>query len=882
MLRAAGAKNSSAHRHLHCFQRHARFGDLRGSGLSANLQLAAIYAATASLLPFRSSEKTGHEVALELLGRCWVNRPLTAAEASKVKNLLSLCTPHEPTLEIRCWELLKSAQQLHFLHNVASQELRWMTRATVSAKYKQGASFRYRSPRRMLPADEETRILGEATPTPWLCSAFMRVIDNIDQSFLVELPECPCPLDFVAKAERELASFGETHGSIRQLLRRTPRSAASNHPFPLQGAQFETTNLGALGAMMVNELRTSWERNLTDACSEGSQLPSDPSHFARRLAEVGVKRKELELQLLGILHVSTSSVFHSGLDLISGRHQLVAFCMLRDANVLPTASLDELARVACGDADVRSFNPFLSKQAHNSFVTRALLWLQLCVLEDRCARAYSHALNGNEPLLRRELQTTRIWDVNAHPKWLIFEAESGLQIRPVQYETARTMMENPALLVQLNMGEGKTKVIVPMLVLHWADGTQVVQVNALSSILRELQEHMQQHLTASLLMCKVFMLPFHRNVQLDCAAVNAMISSVEYCRRSRGVLLVAPEHRLSLILKWHEKYASGEIELCGVLDHLAAIPKYELLDESDEILRHKYQLIYACGGAVALPNGAVRWQTLQAILEVMNTNATVKSLLEGIAIYGDATPEAFLPFRLKPIVDGDDSRNQNVRIYNAIMEHLLTDPPFELRWIKTYQCRKQDIFPFLTVPSACFLPGELPAEHRTAFLALRCYLACGVLRHALTKRHNVEYGINPNGSKHLAVPFRNSHTPTDRSEFGHPDIAIALTNLSYYYDGLTIPQVTDAFMKLLEYKGAAQNFYALWFELSKARMLEEGADWQSVERCDQLDLLASVAQRELCARPHLPRPCCHSPSPTECVSPRPQAIQVLPDEQADD
>jgi hypothetical protein len=70
----------------------------------------------------------------------------------------------------------------------------------------------------------------------------------------------------------------------------------------------------------------------------------------------------------------------------------------------------------------------------------------------------------------------RTWDVTHHPRWLVFEVEGRLQIRPLQYRIAQTLMDNPGAVVQLNMGEGKTRVILPMLALHWADGNHVVGV----------------------------------------------------------------------------------------------------------------------------------------------------------------------------------------------------------------------------------------------------------------------------------------------------------------------------------------------------------------------------------------------------------------------
>ena len=120
--------------------------------------------------------------------------------------------------------------------------------------------------------------------------------------------------------------------------------------------------------------------------------------------------------------------------------------------------------------------------------------------------------------------------------------------------------------------------------------------------------------------------------------------------------------------------------------------------------------------------------------------------------------------------------------------------------------------------------NDLPNEVRnwgpwSFLLALRGFLACGVVRHCLTKRHRVDYGVNKDGKKQLAVPFRACDTPSDRSEYGHPDVAIGLTMLTWYYDGLTPDAVKDAFQLLPECGPAAQNdIYNSWLCLSAPGM----------------------------------------------------------------
>lgn len=49
--------------------------------------------------------------------------------------------------------------------------------------------------------------------------------------------------------------------------------------------------------------------------------------------------------------------------------------------------------------------------------------------------------------------------------------------------------------------------------------------------------------------------------------------------------------------------------------------------ECDEVLRHRYQLIYAMGVSIELPGGANRWMAVQAILSVLTHNEDIQEFL---------------------------------------------------------------------------------------------------------------------------------------------------------------------------------------------------------------------------------------------------------------
>ncbi len=69
--------------------------------------------------------------------------------------------------------------------------------------------------------------------------------------------------------------------------------------------------------------------------------------------------------------------------------------------------------------------------------------------------------------------------------------------------------------------------------------------------------------------------------------------------------------------------------------------------------------------------------------------------------------------------------------------------------------------------------------------------------------------------KRLAVPFRAAHTPSERSEFAQPDVALLLTTLAYYHDGLSRSEMLAAIEVLLGMGlNAQRSHYTEWLELS--------------------------------------------------------------------
>ena len=85
------------------------------------------------------------------------------------------------------------------------------------------------------------------------------------------------------------------------------------------------------------------------------------------------------------------------------------------------------------------------------------------------------------------------------------------------------------------MGEGKTRVIVHMLALHWTEDPRrrvIVRIHFLSQLLEEAFEFLHEALTASVLQKKLFRMPFHRDVGVISKprGVEVMINRLELWR----------------------------------------------------------------------------------------------------------------------------------------------------------------------------------------------------------------------------------------------------------------------------------------------------------------------------------------------------------------
>ena len=479
----------------------------------------------------------------------------------------------------------KSSQQLSFLYTPPdSCCYSDISQCFEGSAYLNNAKSGKLGSRCYLSKREEARVIGVQARLPSLPPRFTP--DQI-------LQPCPVDNDKIQSIQMELDQFySENIACVnkRQKLQ---------HSFPLDVAPFSW-----LEAEMMEELKESWDANRHSTSQNTSHLKVDMKALQAlnsvKNRTTNLRQKAEKYALNALNERPEGSHWHSN-----------AHEMKKIAGLVPSASTADLARISVEPSLIEEFNPMLDDNSRNRLVASIIIWLQLCVYEDKLARMISLCDLGSYEDLMKELETKKVWNASEHPYWLVFEVENQIMIRQEQYKVAKHLIDNPGNVIQLNMGLGKTRVILPMLVLYHSfkrksEGGEflrekVTRLNFLSALFEEAYRYLQNHLTASILAVNIYTMPFCRDFQLNLASIEKMKNALDNCQIDGGALVVAPEHRLSLELKAKELHRRGDEttrdrEIAEQIDHLICRDAWlDILDECDELLRHRYQLIYAMG-----------------------------------------------------------------------------------------------------------------------------------------------------------------------------------------------------------------------------------------------------------------------------------------------
>ncbi|CAK7266784.1 hypothetical protein SEPCBS57363_002268 [Sporothrix epigloea] len=250
----------------------------------------------------------------------------------------------------------------------------------------------------------------------------------------------------------------------------------------------------------------------------------------------------------------------------------------------------------------------------------------------------------------------------------------------------------------------------------------------------------------------------------------------------------------------------------------------DVLDESDFTLAVRTQLVYPSGTFTEIDGTPYRWELLQTLLSLIEGH--VISLAEShshsinvIKRTGGGFPLVYI---LHPEIE-DVIRELIVQ--DIVQGRVSFFRPSPLKMIskrtplggkKFCVTETQRLLELAlreaTSDAAIEKAAKLFADADAAANGL--LLIHGLLQHnilitCLKKRWNVQYGLHPRRWP-IAVPYEARGVPSERSEFGHPDVTIIFTCLAFYYTGVNLEQFRQGLGHILHHMDDPAIEYEKW------------------------------------------------------------------------
>ncbi|OMJ86951.1 hypothetical protein SteCoe_11424 [Stentor coeruleus] len=470
--------------------------------------------------------------------------------------------------------------------------------------------------------------------------------------------------------------------------------------------------------------------------------------------------------------------------------------------------------------DHNNENILLNECTKKLIQTLAIYWIYW----QRSVRCINYAILGksSKVFLEKEIISApqENWNADDHLEWLILQIEMDIMIRPIQVTVARKMI-NPDSgknsVMQLNMGEGKTSVIIPMIVSALASKTCLIRIIVLRALFNMNYNSLVMKL-GGVLNRRIYTFPCNRDNVYDESIVRKKLETLKECQRKKGVILTVPEHMLSFELKSIEKCKDKTISLGKLLVETTEWlddNTRDILDESDELLNSKFQLVYSIGRQLSLNGGNLRWEVAQAVLSLAEKHykSLQKKYGEDTIYYNDGGDLLAYPqIRLL-------NESANAKLCGKICKDILRGKSNEINFLELTKAEinkvKQYVLNNKISPEIRTYVENLfktQSEHLTIILLIRGLLGYGILVNALSKRWRVEYGVNPQRNNLFqAVPYRAKDVPAERAQYEHPDMIIMLTQLSYYYSGLSSSQLDKVF-NYLSNTNSGPQVYEKWIQ----------------------------------------------------------------------
>ncbi|KAF1931308.1 uncharacterized protein M421DRAFT_56909 [Didymella exigua CBS 183.55] len=428
------------------------------------------------------------------------------------------------------------------------------------------------------------------------------------------------------------------------------------------------------------------------------------------------------------------------------------------------------------------------------------------------------------------------WDPLKYPDWLLLEIDGDVMLREEQVQVALATIapasgQNSVL--QLLMGKGKTSCILPMVAAVLANKDDLVRVVVPRPLLLQSAQVLHAKL-GTLVNRQIMHIPFSRKTPANLPLMQFYLQLQACMRDLAGVMISLPEHLLSFKLSGLQQLADGNIEVSTAMlqtqDWLDSHAR-DVLDECDVSLATRMQLIYPSGSQASVDGHPIRWQMIELLLHRTQDFITAVQSRFRNSVEVVSRPDGGFPLIYFLRKDAEDHLIELLvrDIYKGNFPYLpCADFPPEVQDDISIYISNASVRSEMVQRVAAFFKEKQQLMKATNLL--RGLFVHRILISSLKKRWNVQYGLHATRAP-IAVPYLAKGVPSVSAEWGHPDVAIILTCLSFYYQGLNTSQFKQAFEQLVKMDDPNVE-YAKWVFPRAPLGLEEFSavnaedDWQ--------------------------------------------------------
>jgi hypothetical protein len=469
---------------------------------------------------------------------------------------------------------------------------------------------------------------------------------------------------------------------------------------------------------------------------------------------------------------------------------------------------------------LQSLNTSLDQRDLHEIYSLAARYLSLSVRMQQAERCLetcrkladlpeSISSTAKDELIKRllgDLLAKREYALENNPEFLVFEYYAGILIRKEQINKLQQFFSdglvNPVM--EMIMGSGKSKVLLPLLGLLRANG-KTLSLLVVPSALFESVSCDTQKILKEAFAKNLRTLHFDRNTTFSKRSLEEIRDVLKQVIKNKECLIMTSKSIQSLLLKFIEQadrsfqrgeFLTDKIRLMQEIIGLLKKCGNPLIDEADTVLNVLHEVSFSLGNKYN-PKGS-EIHLIGELYHLLYTDPNLKAIakLESDPfpnLHAPAvTEESYYKTLQRPLAEAIIERLKTASLSEKRLEDqlrpFLTGLPASKRiLLLDYLCRDKT-----KEKEAQMYYKTLPDDLKEVFALLGEEIS-HLLPHSLTRISDQNYGLDGDV---LAIPYKASQIPNSGSQFSNPYVTMNYTYQIHYKNGISKKTIEEQVAKI--------------------------------------------------------------------------------------